>query len=385
MNNYFNNIVILKVKTRNVDYFLSKLYKLNIDIYNVIVNSYNEIVIEINYDDLSKLKFLSLLNKIEIIDYKGRIKRKNKLLFNKTLFIFIVIGFIFLYFLSNIIFSIEIEHSNSALREYVMDELSANGIKKYSFKKDFDELNEIKNKILNNNKEKIEWLEIIREGTKYIVKLEERNINSATTDYKYQDIISTHDAVIKKIVAKSGVKVKEVNEYVKKGDTIISGTIYLNDEIKDIVKSIGEIYGEVWYKLSIEYPIINDGDVLTGSSISAYSINFFSKRYVLFNKNKYKNSKIESKYLIKNNILPIGISYDKIYELTNNSYINTIDEAIINARRYAYEKIKETLSESEYIISDNLLNYQVNSNTIYMSVFYRVYKNITATKEIIIE
>lgn len=385
MNNYFNNIVILKVKTRNVDYFLSKLYKLNIDIYNVIVNSYNEIVIEINYDDLSKLKFLSLLNKIEIIDYKGRIKRKNKLLFNKTLLIFIVIGFIFLYFLSNIIFSIEIEHSNSALREYVMDELSANGIKKYSFKKDFDELNEIKNKILNNNKEKIEWLEIIREGTKYIVKLEERNINSATTDYKYQDIISTHDAVIKKIVAKSGVKVKEVNEYVKKGDTIISGTIYLNDEIKDIVKSIGEIYGEVWYKLSIEYPIINDGDVLTGSSMSAYSINFFSKRYVLFNKNKYKNSKIESKYLIKNNILPIGISYDKIYELTNNSYINTIDEAIINARRYAYEKIKETLSESEYIISDNLLNYQVNSNTIYMSVFYRVYKNITGTKEIIIE
>lgn len=385
MNNYFNNIVILKVKTRNVDYFLSKLYKLNIDIYNVIVNSYNEIVIEINCDDLSKLKFLSLLNKIEIIDYKGRIKRKNKLLFNKTLLIFIVIGFIFLYFLSNIIFSIEIEHSNSALREYVMDELSANGIKKYSFKKDFDELNEIKNKILNNNKEKIEWLEIIREGTKYIVKLEERNINSATTDYKYQDIISTHDAVIKKIVAKSGVKVKEVNEYVKKGDTIISGTIYLNDEIKDIVKSIGEIYGEVWYKLSIEYPIINDGDVLTGSSISAYSINFFSKRYVLFNKNKYKNSKIESKHLIKNNILPIGISYDKIYELTNNSYINTIDEAIINARRYAYEKIKETLSESEYIISDNLLNYQVNSNTIYMSVFYRVYKKITGTKEIIIE
>lgn len=385
MNNYFNNIVILKVKTRNIDYFLSKLYKLNIDIYNVIVKSYNEIVIEINYDDLSKLKFLSLLNKMEIIDYKGGIKRKNKFLFNKTLLISIVIGFIFLYFLSNIIFSIEIEHSNSALREYVMDELSANGIKKYSFKKDFDELNEIKNKILNNNKEKIEWLEIIREGTKYIVKLEERNINSATTDYKYQDIISTHDAVIKKIVAKSGVKVKEVNEYVKKGDTIISGTIYLNDEIKDIVKSIGEIYGEVWYKLSIEYPIINDGDVLTGSSMSAYSINFFNKRYALFNKNNYKNSKIESKHLLKNNILPISISYDKIYELTNNSYINTIDEAIINARRYAYEKINETLSESEHIISDNLLNYQVNSNTIYMSVFYRVYKNITGTKEIIIE
>lgn len=379
------NIVILRIKTRNVDYFLSKLYKLNIDIYNVIVNSYNEIIIEINYEDLSKLKFLSLLNKIEIVEYKGNIKRKNNLLFNKTLIISIVFGIILLYILSNIIFTIDIEHSNSKIKELVMSELSSYGVKKYSFRKNFNELNEIKNKILNNNKDKIEWLEITRVGTKYIVKLEDRNIFNNNVDYNYQDIISTHDAVIKKIIAKSGVKVKEVNEYVKKGDTIISGTIYLNDEIKDYVKSIGEVYGEVWYKLSIEYPIINDKDDLTGKSMNVYSINLFSNKYYLFNKNKYKNYKVKSIYLLKNNILPISISYDKIYELTNNSYIITIDEALTSAKNYAYNKVKETLSESEYIISDNLLNYQVNSNTIYMSVFYRVYKNITGVKEIVIE
>lgn len=379
------NIVILRIKTRNVDYFLSKLYKLNIDIYNVIVNSYNEIIIEINYEDLSKLKFLSLLNKIEIVDYKGNIKRKNNLLFNKTLIISIVFGIILLYILSNIIFTIDIEHSNSKIKDLVMSELSSYGVKKYSFRKNFNELNEIKNKILNNNKDKIEWLEITRVGTKYIVKLEDRNIFNNNVDYNYQDIISTHDAVIKKIIAKSGVKVKEVNEYVKKGDTIISGTIYLNDEIKDYVKSIGEVYGEVWYKLSIEYPIINDEDDLTGKSMNVYSINLFGNKYYLFNKNKYKNYKVKSIYLLKNNILPISISYDKIYELTNNSYIITIDEALTSAKNYAYNKVKETLSESEYIISDNLLNYQVNSNTIYMSVFYRVYKNITGVKEIVIE
>lgn len=379
------NIVILRIKTRNVDYFLSKLYKLNIDIYNVIVNSYNEIIIEINYEDLSKLKFLSLLNKIEIVEYKGNIKRKNNLLFNKTLIISIVFGIILLYILSNIIFTIDIEHSNSKIKDLVMSELSSYGVKKYSFRKNFNELNEIKNKILNNNKDKIEWLEITRVGTKYIVKLEDRNIFNNNVDYNYQDIISTHDAVIKKIIAKSGVKVKEVNEYVKKGDTIISGTIYLNDEIKDYVKSIGEVYGEVWYKLSIEYPIINDEDDLTGKSMNVYSINLFGNKYYLFNKNKYKNYKVKSIYLLKNNILPISISYDKIYELTNNSYIITIDEALTSAKNYAYNKVKETLSESEYIISDNLLNYQVNSNTIYMSVFYRVYKNITGVKEIVIE
>jgi len=43
------------------------------------------------------------------------------------------------------------------------------------------------------------------------------------------------------------------------------------------------------------------------------------------------------------------------------------------------------LKEDEYIISDKVLKYSVNSNTIYMDVFYKVYSNIAGAREIIIE
>ena len=58
---------------------------------------------------------------------------------------------------------------------------------------------------------------------------------------------------------------------------------------------------------------------------------------------------------------------------------------MLNARSYARSKIKEKIHSDEHIISEKLLKYRVNSNTIYMEVFYKVYANITGEKKIIIE
>ena len=347
--NRFNNIIVLSVKTKNVDRFLTNLYKLNIDIFKVDVVSYREIIVEIYEKDLNKVKKLSILNKIEVIDYKGIKDKKNKFKFNKTLIFSLCFGLSVLIFLSNIIFSIEVVHTSSEIRTFIMNELKENGIKTLQIKKSFSELEKIKNNILDNNKDKLEWLEINRIGTKYVIKLEERKINNYVEDYIYQDIIATSDAVIKKIIATSGVKVKEVNEYVKKGETIISGSIYLNEELKENVKAMGEVYGEVWYKLSVEYPIINDFKEETGNKKTVYSINFFDNSFIIFNKNNYKNSYIKKDILLKNNIIPISFSKDTIYEQNVISGIYTEGEALLNARDYAKEKIKEMLDEDEYI------------------------------------
>ena len=381
----FNNVIVIKVKTRNMDRFLTNLYKLNIDIFNVNVVSFKEVIVEVYEKDLNKIKKLSILNKIEIIDYKGKIRGKKKVLFNKTLLSSLLIGFIILFTLSNVIFNIEVVHTSSEVREFIIEELKENGINKLQFKKSFDKLFEIKNKILENNKDKLEWLEIDRVGTKYVVKLEERKLNSIKADYKYQDIVATHDAVIKKIIATSGVKVKEVNEYVKKGDTIISGSIYLNKELKKNTKALGEIYGEVWYKISVEYPIIKEYEFETGNKKEVLSINFFNNNFILFDNNPYKSSTVKRKYLLKNNILPISISKDTIYELDDHTGIYVEGEAVMNAKDYGRRKIEETLKSDEYIISEKVLNYHLNSNTIYIDIFYKIYKNITGTKEIIIE
>ncbi len=376
-----NSRVIIKIKSKNISRLLNKIYKLNINIYNIKVLSHNEFIIEIDINNIDKIKKTCLTSKIDIIEYKGKIKYLNIFKFNKVLYLSLLIGLILLLFLTNIIFDIEVMHSSSTVRNFVLDELKKNGIHKYQLKKGFNKLEKIKTNILENNKDIVEWLEIERVGTKYIVKIEERKTNNYNIDNNYGDIISTHDAVIKKIIAYDGVKVKEVNDYVKKGDTIISGNIYLNDEIKDTIMARGEVYGEVWYKISIEYPIFNDNKEETGNSYETYSINFFNKSF-LFKKNTYINSYQTKKVLFSNNIIPISITRNTIYELKPIFGVYTYAEAILNARDYAKDKITKTLGKDEYIISDKVLKYEVNSNTIVLEMFYKIYKNITGFKRI---
>lgn len=380
-----NNIVVVNIKSKNIDRLLNNIYKSNIEIFNLTRDNYKELNIEIYESDLDKIKKFSVLNKVKIISYKGKSKIIRSINKNKVVFMSLFIGLIFLMFLSNVIFSIEVVHSSNKLKNLIYSELNKNGIHKYQFKKSFNDLERIKNKILEENKDSIEWLEIITSGTKYIIKCEDRKINEYSNDYKYQDIIAKKDAVIKKIVATNGVKVKNVNDYVKKGDTVISGSIYLNDAIKGYVKATGTIYGEVWYKLSIEYPVIEEVKEETGNKKEVYSFNFLNKRVPIFSFKKYEHSNIVSKNIFKNNILPISITKDTEYELNIRTGIYTEGEALLNAREYAKDKMQSMLGEFDYIMGEKVLNYRVNSNIIYMEMFYKVYEDITSSKEIIEE
>ena len=110
-------------------------------------------------------------------------------------------------------------------------ELENYDIKKYKFVKTYDEVENIKKSILDKYKDKLEWIEITRVGTKYIVKLQERIIPDNKTVNSKQNVIAKKGAVLKKIIAQNGNVVKDIDTYVNKGEVVISGNIYLNENL----------------------------------------------------------------------------------------------------------------------------------------------------------
>ena len=87
------------------------------------------------------------------------------------------------------------------------------------------------------------------------------------TDYKA--MISYN---IKKIIVEDGIKVIEENNYVSKGDIIISSDIYLNDELKDQKDALGKVYAEVWYKVKVSLPLYYYDEIITGHKINTLKI-----------------------------------------------------------------------------------------------------------------
>lgn len=374
--------VELKITGKNIERFIRRLLKNEISLLNIKKIDNQNMIIIVYSKDVPRIDELKTIYEVEFIRNHGLLKIKDIINKNKILLIFLSFGYALLLFLSNTIFSIEVIHTDKSLRELLIRELEEYGIKKYHLKKDYDTLNKIKEEILTNYKDKIEWLEIEEVGTKYIIRVEERILNKNEDESSYQDIIADKSAIIMEINATSGQIVKNKLDYVKAGDTIISGYVTLNDKIMKTVRAEGTIYGEVWYKVSVEYPLHYEEVVETKNKKKVLSINFLNKSYELFNFKPYKDKKVKAKILLESNLLPFSLSLDtqKEVKIINESY--TKEEAIEKAMDKTREKIESQLNENEYIIGVKQLKVEENNSTIILDTFVTVYENITATKQI---
>jgi len=372
----------VKITGRKVEYFLKKLMSSKIELLDIKLVNHKELILLIYKKDYERLLELKSIYEIDIIGYRGFLKIKKIININKVLILFSILGLALLLTLSNIIFSVEIVHNDKELRTLLTKELSNYDIEPKKFKKSFEQIEKIKKEILEKYRNKIEWLEIENVGTKYIVKVEERKIIDITKDYTKQNVIATKSAIIKKVFAKNGVILRNANDYVKEGDVVISGEITLNDTVKDTIKAEGEIFGEVWYNIKVEYPYIYSEKKVTGNKKEVLALNFLNKTFELFNFNKYQDKIVDDKVLLKHLFLPISLAKQKQREVSIIEYVLTEEEALQKALERGRKQMESKLDEDEYIISEKQLKVNIKESIIVVDIFYAVYENITGYAEI---
>jgi len=372
----------INIKGNNIERFIRRLKSNNIEILNITYISKDEINIKIYENDYDKVIKLKTVYEIDILDYFGTVKVKNNILSNKFIIISILIALIVLYFLSNMIFYVDIITNDSKMEQTLKEELSDLGIKKYKFKKSYNKLQEIKKIIITEYRNELEWIEIENVGTKYIIRYEPRIVNQEKIDTPLRHIVAKKDAVITSMNIANGQIVKGINSYVKKGEVIVSGYIKLNESVKDTVSSIGTIYGETWYNVEITYPYKYYENFETGKKKDVLVIKFLSKDIELFNFKKYKTKNIIDKTILKNNLLPIKFvkQTQKESKVINQNY--TEKELIEAAVKYSKKKIEEKLNDDEYVKDYKILNKTKNSDSVTLNIFFNVIENITDYQEI---
>lgn len=366
----------INVKGKNIERFIKRLKTNNIDLLKIEYIKYNEVNIIIYKKDYEKILDIKSIYDVNITNFYGVIKLKQIFSIYKHIILFIVLGIAILLFLSNIIFHVEVIHNDKDLRNLIINELENYDIKKYKFKKNYTEIQNIKNDILNKYQDKIEWLEIEESGTSYIVRVEPRIIPNNEVTYEKQNIVANKSAIIKKIITKSGEVVKNINSYVNKGDIIISGNIFLNDELKDTIKADGTVYGEVWYNVKVEYPYVYSEIKEKNNFQDVYVLKLFNKE-IEFTFNKFKDKKKEEITILKHNLLPISLVKQHQQEIETISLLLTSEEANDKAITEAIKKMNEKLTGEEKIINYKILNSSVEEDKVIVEVFFTVYEDIT--------
>lgn len=365
----------LKITGHSLRYFLNNLIRNKVQLYYIEDNK-DSLIIIIDKEDYQKIKKLKTTCKIKILNRFGIEKLKYLIYKYRYLLLFFIVGLFLIIFLSNIIFEVEVVHTKKEIREMIYKDLEKYGIEKYKFVKTYNEKEKIKKEILNKEKDKLEWLEIDKIGTKYIISVEERKKKTIDNDNTPRDIVAKKDAMILKLDADNGEIIKKKYDYVKKGDIIISGTIKNKEDEVSKIKASGKVFGEVWYKVKVEIPINYHEEIETGRKKEVLSFKFLD-RSISFETKHYKEYNEENNYIIKNELFPIGIALTTKKEkvTTNKTYnINNIDK---KAKELASEKFNK-----KDILLEKVLKKELIDSKIIVEMFLKVKEDITDYRKI---
>lgn len=371
----------IKITGKDPKYFLRHLIVKKIKLYNII-EDHDGISLTVDEVDYAKILKMKTSYNIKIINRFGVAKLRYLLLKYKYIlsFLFLTLGLMII--LSHFIFFIDVIHSKEEIRELVENDLKEFGISKYRFRVSYAKKEEIRNKILEKEKDKIEWLEIDRIGTRYIVNVEERLIKDNKVDNEVRDIVAKKDAMILNIEAETGEIVRKKYEYVRKGDTIVSGTIKNKEDEVSKVKAEGKVYGEVWYSVTVELPKKYYEEKKTGKTSKALTLRIANKKIsVPFSKDN-KSYISEDSPIIENNLIPIRLVLETKHEIEIIDKEYNMDNSSSEAIKLATKKLEDHLDEQSMILSKKVLKKTLKNSKIIVEIFFKVRENITDYKKI---
>lgn len=367
----------IAIKGKDTYTILNNILQSKINIYDAVLEK-NTIILVLNYEDFLKLKKQNPLYKIEIISINGIKRYKSLFKFYKLFIIMMAISQLLIYFYSKMIFKINITSPSSNITNIIKEELKKNDITLFSVAKPFSKLKQLKDTIKNNNKDKIEWLEIEHYGTNYNINVIERKKEDVKSNDKIYDLVALKNGIIKDMYIESGEIIKNKGDYVAKGDVIVSSKITKGDTIKNNVRAKGKIYAEVWYKTKINGSLIKQIPKIK-SSQKRLCLRVFNQEIEIFKIPSKNNLLKQDKTLFSNNILKLYTSYK--YEINYEKEV--IDEYTLTntLEELSRKEILKNLKEKEKILLQKTLKKEVIDDKIYLEVFFKVYENIALEKE----
>jgi len=376
------NLILIKIDGYSYNEVVRFLLKRNI-FYKDLTSKDNYVTLIIKLTDYKKVK--REIASAKIIKYLGVNGFLSWFKRHCVILLSFILSYAVLLALSNVIFDIEIVTSNQELKRVISLYLDDYNIKKYKFMKSSEELNKIKEEILSENKDTLEWIEFERTGTKYTINLTERIINAKDGEKVPSDIVASKDATILYMVTKSGTRIKDLNEVVKKGEVIISGNIMKDENLVEQVEADGEVFGETWYTVTTTVPYTHVEYEKTGTTINHIYMNIFGKKITLMGKYETNESMNTTTVLLDKPYLFFNIMKEQkeLYKYVTHNLSE--EEAYEEAIKRSDKGVEDSLDYGEYIIDKKVLKKNVYSSKIEVEVFYKVYESIGEKQEIINE
>lgn len=368
---------IIKIEGRRPNSLLSLLIILKIPFIKK-KETKDYLILEIEEEYFQKIKKLAPTYEITILKRTGKAYLIHLYKTKKIFLYSIIFAFLVIILLTNIIFSVRVVETDKEIKDMILTDLRENGITRFRFKVSYKRKEAIREKILEKEKNYLEWLEIEEVGTMYQVKVIRRINNPKEEELKPRSIVAKKKGRITRIEADYGEVTTKKNDVVDKGDTLISGLIKNKEEIKTKVAARGKVYAEVWYQVNLNLPTIYQEELKTGNKKNTLEIIFLDKNIFISELFKYNNSISKETVLYNNPIIPFRISFTKKEEIKLKQVAYQEDKTLKKIKKLAVDKLKQRIGNDIKILSINVLKKKASADKIEVELFFKVEEDITS-------
>ncbi|NLK65139.1 MAG: sporulation protein YqfD [Tissierellia bacterium] len=299
----------------NSEKLLNILRRKNITVWDVQKKD-KGIKFKISYEDY--IKNSNLINEIvKPVSKRGAIPKLKKLKLRRGFSTGVLILIISLYLLTSMIWDVEVVGTNQTNTNKILAFLEENQIK-IPLAISNIEAKKLETLIYNNFDYK--FVDVIVEGSKLIIFIREEETEPAEIkSNEPSSIISSKNAIINKIIAKSGQPVVREGDVVYEGQTLIMGLVKnKNSDDFMMVPSDGIVYGKTYYNFEMKEEKIRNVNISTNKSKSVYYLKINGNSIkIIGDKEPYENYNYREKVIklpIVSNITDISILKGTYYE-----------------------------------------------------------------------
>ncbi len=218
----------------------------------------------------------------------------------------------------------------------------------------------------------IGWVSAEIRGTRLIIKITETNMPApAKAAMKPSHMVATKDAIVQKIITRSGTPLVRSGDVVKKGDILVSGILTVKGDFDEILRyqpvvADADIICKSFYQYKDSFDLTYYDKIFTGKIKKGYYFGFFGKKLFLYNpRNSYEKYDIivneNSLHLTDSFYLPFlyGTITTRQYKEEKKNY--TKEEAIALANQHL-NRYFDNLNKNKVNIKDNNIKTTIENN-----------------------
>ncbi|GAA4706235.1 sporulation protein YqfD [Brevibacillus fulvus] len=310
-----------------------------------------------------------------------RIKARSGFVIGALLF------FLGLYMLSSLVWSVEIQGTYHISPTKVGQAAEKIGIKVGAWKAKLEEPQQLQRELLRLLPE-ASYVGVRLQGTKAIIQVVEKEEPMPKPAVGPRNLVAKKRAVISKVMAEAGKSMVKVNQFVEKGQVLISGVIG-NEERQGLVAAKGTVQGEVWYESQVTVPLRQSRYQLTGQQQENHYLLLGSWAVRIWPVNASQYAKAETSEerhqlgLGAAFTLPVGWKTVTLREMEQKNKQLTVEEAVEIGKQSARLDILKRASGDAQIKDEKVLHTKTENGKVYLSIHYTVIEDIAEEQPIV--